>query len=42
MYDHREKNSEDKQGFIEKIFNHVGGDATHLQLLFLSDADKSC
>ena len=35
---HREKISKDKQGYIE----HFGWDSRRLQLLFLSDADKSC
>jgi len=34
---HREKISKDKQGFTDRI----GRDPIHLQLLFLSDADKS-
>ena len=35
---HCEKNTEGKQGFIDRF----GWDPRRLQLLFLSDADKSC
>jgi len=35
---HREKISKDKHGFIDRF----GRDPRRLQLLFLSDADKSC
>ena len=38
----REKNSEDKQGFIEWMFDRFGRDARRLQLFLLSGADKSC
>ena len=39
---HRQKVSKDKQGFIESGFDCFGRDLTRLQLLFLSDAGKSC
>jgi len=40
---HHEKNSKDKQGFIKwMLVNCLLRDPRHLQLLFLSDADKSC
>jgi len=35
---HREKISKDEQRFIDRF----GRDPRHLQLLFLSDAEKSC
>jgi len=38
----REKISKDKQGFIERVIDHFGPDPNCLQLLFLSEADKSC
>jgi len=38
----REKNGEDKQGFIEWMFDRFGRDARRLQLFLLSGADKSC
>jgi len=39
---HREKISKDKKGFIESVIDRFGRDLKRLQLLFLSDADKSC
>jgi len=46
MYDdmsvHREKISKDKQGFIGSVLDRFGRDIRRFQLLFLSDADKSC
>jgi len=37
----REKTSKDKQGFIKSVIDRFKRDARRLQLLFLSDADKS-
>jgi len=42
LYGHRYKNSKDKQGFIERMFNRFGRDGRRLQLLFLSDPYKFC
>jgi len=40
---HREKVSKGKQGFIERVFACFGRDLSRrLQLLYLSDAGKSC
>ena len=39
---HRQKVSKYKQGFIESGFDCFGWDLTRLQLLYLSDAGKSC
>jgi len=39
---HREKVSNGKQGFIEMVLDCFGRDRRRLQLLFLSDAGKSC
>jgi len=38
----REKLSKDKQGFIGRVIDRFGGDPRCLQLMFLSNADKSC
>jgi len=42
MTAHREKNSKNKQGFIERVVYRFERDLRHLQLLFLRDADKCC
>ena len=36
------KAAKDKQGFIEIVIDRFGRDLRRLQLLSLSDADKSC
>jgi len=38
----REKVSKDKQGFIERVVDCFGRDLRRLQLMFPSDAGKSC
>jgi len=38
----REKISNDKQGFIERVIDRFVLDPRCFQRLFLSDADKSC
>jgi len=42
MIVHWEKVSKDRQGFIEMVFDWFGRDLRRLQLLFPSDAGKSC
>jgi len=37
----RERNSKDKQGFIETTFDCFARDARRFQLFLLSDTDKS-
>ena len=39
---HRENIRKDKQGFIERMLDRFVRDLRRLQLLFFSDADKSC
>jgi len=39
---YREQISKEKQGFLESVTDRFGRDPRRLQLLFLSDADKSC
>ena len=36
------KTFKDKQGLIERVIDRFGRDPRRLQLLFLTDADKSC
>jgi len=38
----REKISKDKQGFVARVIHRFGLDARCLQLLLLSDVDKTC
>jgi len=38
----REKISNDKQGFIERVIDRYERDPRCLQLIFLSDADTPC
>jgi len=37
-----EKIRKDKQGFIERVLDNFERNSRRLQLLFLSDGDKSC
>jgi len=39
---HRENIRKDKQGFIERMLDRFVRYLRRLQLLFISDADKSC